>query len=281
MRTLHRPIIAAGAAIAVLFSLLYGDVLAGLAETWNEDPNVAYGWLVPALSGWLLWSRRNDLKSAPIRPSGAGLAVLVAAIALLFFGRWTWVTVLQRISPVIAIHGIVLALFGGVLYRRAAFPLFFLFLMVPPPITITGAVTLPLQRFAAISSAGVLNGVGIETLREGNVLYLKSGALEVAEACSGLRSVLSLLTAGVFLAGITPIRLRYKLGLIASTAPIALAANVARITFSGVVATGFGQGAVSGGAHDYAGLVAFGIGLTLFLFERRAFEAIHQRGSAA
>lgn len=247
----------AASVLTALVLLLYFAVLRGMVVQWWEDPNYTHGFLVPIFVGYVLWTERGRWRAISIHPNDLGLLVMVSAVLLLIGGTLGAELFTARLSLVILIWGGVLYLAGGKMFRAMAFPLGFLIFMIPLPVLIYNQVTFPLQLEASAFAARVLEILRVPVLREGNLLYLPHYTLEVVEACSGIRSLMSLLalavTFGYLAGGPTWIRL----SLVALTFPIAIVSNGIRIVGTGLMANAFGQQWAEGFFHAFSGWLIF------------------------
>jgi exosortase len=252
-RTLALIVLAA----AVLYA--YHDVIAGLARQWAEDENYSHGFLVPPLAAYFAWTRRSAFAAVSSKPTLWGLVVVAASLALLAAGVAAAEPFVSRLSLLGVVAGSVLFLAGFAAARALAFPIAFLLLMIPPPEIVFNQVSLPLQLFASRIGEEALRGAGIAVLRDGNVLELATLRLEVAEACSGIRSIVALVTFALLLGelgGRGPVRLGV---LAALTVPIAVVMNAGRVAATGVAASRFGPEVAAGVLHTISGLVVFGV----------------------
>lgn len=257
------------AALAALFVAVFLPVVPGLVQDWNNRPDASQGWIVLPLALWLAWGRREAVRREP-----AG--IFMPAIGIVAFGLLAAVVSFRaglesvgRLGLVTTLNGLLLYHLGWARYRWIAFPALFLFLMIPVPITITGAVTFPLQLFATQASELTIGLIGIPVERMGNILRLPAGSLEVVEACSGLRSAMTFVTLGALTAWMTPGIVR-KIAVVALAIPCALLANIIRITATGALLQLFGPTAIEGLAHDALGLVSFLIGLGVYAAAAKA-----------
>jgi exosortase len=186
-----------------------------------------------------------------------GLVLLAAGIAVLLAGLWGSELFLSRIALLPVIAGIVLFLFGWNHLRILAFPIAFLFLMIPIPAIIFNQIAFPLQMFASRVGEWAISAVGIPVLREGNVLVLAHTTLEVAEACSGIRSLVSLITLGIVYGYFMDQRTWVRVLIVASAVPVAILANGARVAGTGMAAHWIGKGAAEGFFHEFSGWIVF------------------------
>ena len=177
--------------------LVYFDVMSRLIHQWSNDPNFSHGFIVPLFSAFVVWTKRQELMALPVKPSSWGLAVIVVSLVMVIVGSLGAELFVARVSLVLLLGGMVIFLLGWQHFRAILFPWLFLFFMVPIPAIIFAQLTLPLQTLAARLATAALQTVGIPVLREGNVIALPAMPLEVAEACSGIRSLLSLGTLAI------------------------------------------------------------------------------------
>ena len=178
--------------LVVLVALVYYPIFGKLVHDWWNDPNFSHGFIVPLFSLYLVWSMRKSLSAVAARPSWYGLPIMIAALGTLLLGTFGAELFLTRVSFVLLLAGLLILFHGWPLFRVLLFPWVFLFLMIPIPAIVFNQITLPLQFFASKVAAAILEALGVPVLREGNIIQLPAMALEVAEACSGIRSLLSL-----------------------------------------------------------------------------------------
>jgi len=242
---------------------LYFGVLSGLVNDWARDDNYSHGFLIVPLAGYFAWERRGALRAAGARPSTIGLLVVLGSLAMLVAGILGAEFFLSRLSIIGTLLGTVLFLYGWEHLRVLAFPLAFLLLMIPIPAIIFNQIAFPLQLFASRFGVGVMELVNVPVLREGNVIVLANTTLEVAEACSGIRSLISLLTLGIVYGYFSDSRWWVRAVIAASTIPVAIVANGLRVAGTGILAHHYGPEAALGFFHTFSGwlvfLAAFGI----------------------
>jgi exosortase len=228
---------------------------------------MSHGFLVAPLAIYFAWERRAKLRRIPIEPSWWGLIPLGLGSLALMVGRLGVELMAMRSAFVLTLIGLVLLLLGRRLFRNLAFPLVFLFFMIPLPQSLVNVVAFPLQLVAADLAVNSLYALGIPALREGNIIHLASTELFVAEACSGLRSLMALGTLGVVFAYF--FRRDYiERGLIVlSTIPVAIVVNAFRVALTGVLTHRFGTEAAQGAIHQTEGFFTFGLAFALLLLE--------------
>jgi exosortase len=255
-------------AVALLLfgiAIVYWHVFQRLIEAWIVDGNYSHGWLIVPLAGYFAWERRERLAATPVRPSWFGLVVLAGSILVLLAGLYGAELFLTRVSLVGTVAGIVLFLYGWAHLRILAFPIAFLLLMIPLPAIVFNKIAFPLQLFASRVGESTISAAGIPVLREGNVLVLANTTLEVAEACSGIRSLVSLMTLGLVYGYFSDRRFWVRAVIVASTVPIAILANGARVAGTGIAAHYFGPKAAEGFFHEFSGWALFVVAFVMML----------------
>jgi len=265
--------------VALVLGLLYGPTLARLAEQWWTDPNFSHGILVPLFSCYLLWQRRKLLSALPLQPAWSGIAVLALALAILAAGALGAELFLARVSLLFAIAGLVVWFWGWNHLRATLFPWAFLFLMVPLPALAFNQLTLPLQLMAAKLATTILQAVGIPVLRDGNVLHLPAMSLEVAEACSGIRSLFSLIALALIYGYWSDRRGWMRIALFAAAVPIAVLANAFRIVGTGLCVQYSSPGRAEGFSHAFSGWMIFLISFGLLVLAHRVLCRLSSQGA--
>jgi exosortase len=247
-----------GLVIAVLVAGLYGPVLIRMIVQWWQDPDYSHGLIVPLFVGYVVYQRRYQLRQVQLdEPSNLGLPLMVGAIGLLIAGSLGAELFVARFSLLFLLAGMLLFLAGWKMLRAVAFPLAFLTLMIPLPAIIYNQVTFPLQLWASRLSSGGLELVGVPVLREGNVLVLPNYSLEVVEACSGIRSLMSLIALAVAYGYFTEKRQWVRIALVVLMVPIAVSSNAMRVMGAGVLTYLFGPHAAEGFFHSFQGWLIF------------------------
>ncbi len=254
--------------VSLLLLVCYAPVLASLVRQWMDDADMGHGFFVPVIAGYIAWQKRNQIAGLIPSPNWWGLAVMLWAGLQLYIATLGAELFLTRTSFVISIVGAVLLL-GGTRYLKIfAFPLFLLFFMVPIPSVIYTQITFPLQLFASRVAENSIDLLQIPVIREGNVLILPQQTLNVVEACSGIRSLLTLTFLALVYGHFFEKRTWIRMVLFFATIPIAIVANAGRVTFTGVVSQ-FKPELAEGWFHEAQGWVIFMIGLTILV-------ALHQ-----
>lgn len=236
---------------------LYGAVLRDLVWEWWDDPNYSHGFLVPLFSGYLVWQQREALRALVPRGSWLGFPVLLAGVGALLLGDIGAENFLRRSSLIVILAGLILFHLGPAIFRVLRFPLAFLFFMVPLPATLFYAVAFPLQRLAAQNAAWTLDLLGVPVLLDGNVIHLSHLSLGITEACSGIRSLISLLALAVAWASLMLTGVGVRVALVATAGPITIVANAGRVVATGLIGQWFGVAYAQGFFHNFSGWVIF------------------------
>ena len=242
---------------------IYAEILQGLFLDWSHDENYSHGFLVPLISGYFAWQKREELTQLTIRPANSGIILILFALSLLIAGIAAQEFYTRRSSLVFLLCGIVLFLYGWEWLKGLALPLGFLFFMIPLPYIIYDAIAFPLKLFVAKFSVITLKLMGVVVLREGNIIMFPETVLEVADACSGLRSLMSLLALGVALAVFSQRTNSRRILLVLLTVPIAILTNMIRVIGTGFLAQYYGSAAAEGFFHEFAGMGVFLLAMVL------------------
>jgi exosortase len=252
--------------LSALFLILYGPILEALILDWWRDPNYGHAFLVPLFAGYVLWKQRARLFEIPLKPSNFGLLVMLGAIGLLMVGSLGAELFTSRFSMLVLIGGIVLFLAGWRMLRAVSFPLAFLVLMVPIPVLIFNEIAFPLQLLASRFATFWLQLVNVPVLREGNLIILPNYTLEVVDACSGIRSLMTLITLAVAYGYFVENRRWARYLLVLLMIPIAIVSNGIRIMGAGVLTYNFGPAAAEGFFHEFSGWVIFVAAMIMMFF---------------
>jgi exosortase len=242
----------------------YAPVLGGLVRQWRTDPDMSHGFLVPPVVALLVWRRRAELTALKCEPNGWGLALVVLGAVQMLLGTLAAQLFVARTAFLVSLVGAVLFLGGTRALRTLAFPLLLLLFLFPLPALVYAQVTLPLQLLASSIAETLLNRIGIPALREGNILDLPHQTLSVVEACSGIRSLLSLSFLSLVYAYFFDRRVVIRWVLLAATIPVAIAANAARVTLTGVLSE-YRADLARGAFHLFEGWLFFVLALGLLI----------------
>lgn len=268
--------------IAALVGMLYAENFTKLCSDWWRDENYSHGFLVPLAFFWMLWQRREALANARVSPRSWTAVIVALALLQLAAGTWGAEDFIANSSLLPLLCGITLFLFGSEVFRLVAFPIAWLLFMIPLPSIIFYALTFPLQLLASKVAAGMLDLLRVPNVCEGNVLYLANFTAGVAEACSGIRSLISLLAFAVLMGHFLNMSLRSRWTLAIAAVPIALGMNAARVAGTGLAGDYLGSQWAEGFFHTFSGWLLFigslglmlGAGQMLNRFERWNAERV-------
>jgi exosortase len=245
--------------------LVYWRVFSKLIHDWGHDDNYSHGFLIVPLALYFVWERRARLLALELRPTWLGLIVFAGGVMVLLTGLLGAELFLTRVSLLGVLAGMILFLLGTAHLRALAFPLAFLLLMIPIPAILFNQFTFPLQLLASQAGEFAISSVNIPVLREGNVLVLANTSLEVAEACSGIRSLISLLSLGIVFGYFADSRGWVRTTIALSTVPVAIISNGARVAGTGIAASKWGPSVAQGFFHEFSGWVVFMVAFALML----------------
>jgi exosortase len=258
--------------LVCLLAVLYGPVLSRLASQWSHDPNFSHGFFVPVFSLYILWQERARLSSLDHRPAWTGLWLVIPGLLCLMVGTLGAELFLSRASLLPVLGGLVALFLGWRFLGAVAFPWLFLLLMIPLPAILFNQITFPLQILASQIAANLLPLAGVPVLREGNVIRLPAMALEVAEACSGIRSLMSLVTLAIMYGYLLERRWQVRVLLALAAVPIAVAANSLRIVGTGLLVQYWDPEKAEGFFHTFSGWIIFVVSLLLLFAVRRVLH---------
>lgn len=267
--------------VAAAIAVTYAEIVASLARQWATDDNYSHGFLVIPIAGYLAWERRRHLQRAPVQPHASGALLVAASLLIYLAGVLGAELFLTRVSLIGVVAGTVVFLFGYRHARVLALPIGFLLLMIPPPAIVFNQMTLPLQLAASQLGEGIIAAAGVPVLREGNVLHLPSRSLEVIEACSGIRSLISLLMLAILLGCFTERRVGARMVIAVAAVPIAIIANAARVAGTGLASEWVSPAAADGFFHNFSGWVVFVVATAGLLLVQRALTYFGRREPAA
>ncbi len=271
-----------GLTLLFLLGWLYAAILAKLVMQWvgpNADPNFAHGIFVPFFVLFILWQDRKKLRDMPTEPSWIGLPILALGLITLVLGVLGAELFFSRSSLLVILAGLIILFAGWKFFRAVLFPWAVLILMVPIPNLLLQQVTFPLQQFASKLATGMLEAVGVPVLRQGNVIVLASLPLDVAEACSGIRSLLTLLTLAIIYGYMMEKRTWVRVALAIAAIPIAVAANGFRIFGTGMLVQYWNPDKAEGFFHIFSGWLIFVVALVLFFGVHRLITFIWKDNS--
>ena len=252
--------------LVAVFLVLYGPIIVKLVHQWDTDADYSHGFLVPFLSAYLIWQRRDKLAEVVRKPSNWGVAIVLGSLGLLFLGSLGAELFLTRISMITMICGLIVYFSGWRLLRSMAFPLAFLLFAIPIPALIYNEIVFPLQFIASRFATSCLEALNLfPIMREGNVLIMPGMRLEVVEACSGIRSLMSLLALAAGYGYLAEKSVPVRWFLFLAMVPLAIVSNGTRVMITALMTNYIGPQAAEGFMHEFSGWVIFVVATALFL----------------
>lgn len=266
--------------LLILLGFLYHDILAQLVGDWWRDPNFSHGFLVPVFSAVIVWQRRKQILALPVQPSWFGLAIVAGALGILTVGELGAEFFLSRTSLLLLLAGLLVYFLGWNHLRAVLFPWAFLFFMIPIPSIIFNQIAFPLQFLAARLASFLLVLFGVPVLREGNIIQLPTAALEVAQACSGIRSLMSLGALAVIYGYFLDKNNIRRIVLALAAVPIAVMANGVRVMGTGLLGYYWDPDKAEGFFHAFSGWIIFIISIALLIAFHTALRWIWREKSS-
>ena len=260
----------------ILLIAVYFPILSHLVAQWSTDDDVSHGFFVPLVAGYIAWQRREKLLGIEWKPAWWGVALLIWAGLQAYLGMLGAELFLQRTAFLLSLLGMLLVLGGTGLVRQLSFPLLLLPFMIPLPTVVYNQITFPLQLFASAVAERSLEVLNIPVLRDGNILELASQKLSVAEACSGIRSLLSLSFLSLVYAYFFDRKVWMRWVLLIATIPIAIIANSARVTLTGVFSE-IDPSLAEGFFHEAEGWVIFVVALVILVVVHQVLNFLYRR----
>ncbi len=258
--------------------LLYWPVLKLLVWQWYNDPDYGHGFLVPLLSAFLIWQRREKLRTIKSQPSPWGMVIVLGSLGLLVLGSLGAELSMSRVSILGTICGLIVYFAGWPILRAMAFPMAFLLFAIPIPQVVYNEIVFPLQFVASRFATKILETLNLfPIMREGNVLILPGMHLEVVEACSGIRSLMSLLALAAGYGYLVERSIPVRWFLILAMVPLAIISNGTRVMITALMANYIGPKAAQGFMHEFSGWVIFVVATILFLLLHSLITMIRKK----
>ncbi len=256
-------------ALGIGFIILYLPFLKTMISDWDKNPNYSHGYLIPFISAWLIYSLKDEIGEIKPLPSNWGIAIIIFACLQLIISKIGMEYFLQRTSIIILFFGVSLFLYGKEITKIVLIPILYLIFMIPIPAIIWNQIAFPLQLFASYLTEQVISLSGTPILREGNVLTLPTITLEVVDACSGIRSLTTMMALSIpFSFFMTSGKLK-KVLLFLSSIPIAIIVNIIRLCTTAFLSNIYGEKFAQGFLHEFSGMLTFFLGLVmLFCFQK-------------
>jgi exosortase len=263
-----------------LLIVCYAPILYRMAAQWATDEDMGHGFFVPVVAGFIAWQRRGTLHSIPRQPNGWGLALVIFAAFQALVASLGAELFTARLAFVIALFGMILYLGGKLWVQELLLPLALMLFMIPIPQIIYARLTLGLQMLASQLGETLIGWMGIPVIRTGNLIELPSQTLNIVDACSGIRSLVSLLFLSQVYAYFTEKRIWVRWTLLVATVPIAIAANAVRVATTGLLSevnTKLAQGVY----HEIEGYIVFAVALIALILTHRIISLISKRREQA
>ncbi len=258
------------------FFAAYYPVFIELVKSWSGSEDNSHGFAIIPIAGYIIWQKRGVLPEPSSKGSSIGLIFIVISAALYIFAQLGKVVTLSSISMIAVLWGMILFLFGFKMLQAMMFPLAFLLFMIPVPAQIYSALTIPLQLLVTKVTVGLADLAGIPIYREGNVIHIPERTLQVVQACSGLRSIMTMLTLGAVFGYFTLKSVFTRGVLLVAGVPIAVAVNIVRVMALVVAFHYFRIDLSEGALHTALGLGVFLLALGIFILVQRGLARCEQ-----
>ena len=264
--------------LSLLTVLLYHKIAVKLVTDWYNLPDFSHGFLIPFFAAFVIWDKRREIAATPIVPTWMGLSLVVLGLFELMLGVLGADLFLQRSSFVLLVAGLVWTLLGKAMLSQLKFVLLVLMLAIPLPTILYNQITFPLQLRASQLASLILPLFQVPVLQDGNVIRLPSMPLEVAEACSGIRSLMSLFAVAVIYGYFLENSTWRRVVLALSSLPIAVAANVTRIVGTGLLVQYWDPDKALGFFHEFQGWLMFLVSLVCLYLVHLAMGLVGRKG---
>jgi len=251
--------------LVLLFVGLYYQIIFDMVVDWYTDSDYSHGFLVPFISAYILWTNREKISTIRMKPDNLGFLVLFIGLFIFLVGFTGAEYFTMRFSMIPIILGIIYSLFGREMVMSVLLPVGFLVCMIPIPAIVFNMVAFPLKLLATNIATSTIQLIDIPVAKDGNVIHLTGMSLEVADACSGIRSLMSMIALGVAYAYIFERSMVKRTILVICIVPITIITNVARVTGTGILSHYIGPAAASGFFHEFAGIVVFIAAFAMFI----------------
>jgi exosortase len=265
--------------VGLSFIALYYHVIYKMVHDWSIDDNYSHGFLIPVISGYLIWQNRKKLMELPVKPANSGLLLLLLSL-LFFIAAYVGAELFtMRFSMILVILSAIVFLAGWSMAKALLLPVGYLLFMIPLPAIIWNKIAFPLKLFATKMAVLVIKAINIPVYSEGNIIYLANTTLEVVDACSGLRSLTSLLALGAAFALISDHSRVKKIILFLSAVPIAILVNIFRLSSTATLARYFGAKVADGFLHEISGIIVFFLALILMYLVHQLMYRVGKKSS--
>ena len=239
------------------------------------DDNYSHGFFIPVISAFLIWQDRQKLKSTLMRPANTGLIFVICGLALFLVAYLGAELFIQRFSMILVIWGTIVFLFGFGIGKVVLLPVAYLTFMIPLPAILWYKIAFPLKLFATKMAVALIQLLNIPVYREGNIIHLTNNTLQVVDACSGMRSLASLLAISAAFALITNHGKLKKWLLFLFAIPIAIFANIMRLTATAALSQKYGPKVAQGFLHEFSGILVFAFAIVLLYVTHLLLKNFH------
>jgi len=258
--------------LAVLYIIVFFPVWKSLVQAWQSSEEYSHGFLILPISAYIIWKKRETLRAIPARGSRLGIPLILISLFLYVFGFYGEIATLSSLSLLFCLISIVLFLFGFPILKELSFPLAVLFFMIPVPAQIYSALTIPLQLFVSKISVDGLQLLGISIYREGNVIHLADQKFQVVQACSGLRSMASLLVLSAVFGYLTLRSNPLRFVLFLTGIPASILVNVFRVVLMILAYHFFHFDLTEDPVHTVFGVAIFFLAIVIIAAAKGALE---------
>jgi len=254
--------------LLAVFAAAYFPVWRSLVAAWSESEEYSHGFLILPICIYVIWRKKETLRSICSRPSLWGLGLVLLSLAAYVFARLAGILTAASLSMVLLAVGAIVFLYGSAVLRELIFPLFMLFFMIPIPAQLYAYVTIPLQLFVSKASVWAAALLGVPIYREGNVIFLPEHTLQVVQACSGMRSMISLLALSAVFGYFALKSILTRSVLFFSAIPISIFINIVRLILMVLAYYYVGWNLAEGAVHTLFGVLLFALSLVLLAAAR-------------
>jgi len=269
-KTIHLGMFEYLALISFVFA--YFPTWQSLVTFWAQSDDYSHGFFIIPIVLYILWSKRKILTELPKNSSYYGLAILLVSIFIYLLAFFAQIKTIESLTIISTLSGLILYLYGFRVLKEISFPLFFLLFMIPIPEQFYRSFTVPLQILVSTIAVNLSSFFGIPIFREGNIIHLPGHVLEVVRACSGIRSIVTLMTLSTIIAYLTLNSISLKISLIISSLPAAIIVNIFRVLLMIFGFYYYGLDLTQKPFHTIFGIVIFVFALVLIFLARKVLS---------
>ena len=246
------------AIITAFLLVIYSPTIWWMVDRWNaKDSYYSHGFLVPFVSLYVLWLKREKLFSIRPKPAAIGLWLLIAGLVIHVISALLRVYFTSAFSSLLVISGLVLYFSGREMLKEVLFSILFLIFMIPLPLIAIVGITFKMKMFAAVWANKIVNALGVRAVLDGSIIKMRTTHVVVEDVCSGLRSLISLLALGTIIAYLSKLARWKKIIVFFAAGAMAVIANIVRIVFMALTSEIYGAKFTEGFLHTLSGLIVF------------------------